>query len=59
MKFDVGQSVARVQAGTIGAPQVVIGYLCSALGIGHIDMTDTSQNIFANSYNNHVDREAG
>ena len=58
MKFDVGQSVVRVEAGTIGAPQVVIGELCDALGIGHIDMTVTSQNIFANLYNKQVDREA-
>ena len=59
MKFDVGQSVVRLEAWTIGAPQVVIGELCDALDIGHIDMTVTSQNIFVNLYNKQVDREAG
>ena len=59
MKFDVGQPVVRVEAGTLGAPQAVIGELCYALGIGHIDMNVTSQNLFANLYNKQVDREAG
>ncbi len=59
MKFDVGQSVAKIEAGTIGAPQAVIGELCEAPGIGHIDTTVTSQKIFANLYKKQVDREAG
>ena len=42
MKFDVDQSVARIKAGTIGAPQPVIGELFDALGICHIDTTVTS-----------------
>ena len=48
MKFDVGQSVARIEAKTIGASQAVIGELYDALGMGHIDMTVTSQKMFAN-----------
>ena len=59
MKFDVGHLIVRLEAGTIGAPQVVIGELCDALGIGHIDMTVTSQNIFVKLYNKQVGREAG
>ena len=59
MKFDVGQSVAQIEAGTIGAPQTVIGELCDAPGIGHIDTNVTSQKIFANLYKRQVDREAG
>ena len=59
MKFDVCQSVARIEAGTIGAMQAVIGELCDGLGIGHIDTTVTSQQMFANLYNKQVDREAG
>ena len=59
MKFDVGQSVARIEAKTIRAPQVVIGELFDALGMDHIDMTVTSQKMFANLYNKQVDREAG
>ena len=51
MKFDVCQSVARVEAETLGAPQAVIGKLYDALGIGHIDMNVTLQNLFANLYN--------
>ena len=59
MKFDVGQSVATIEARTIGPPQAVIGKLCDALGMGHIDITVTSQKMFANLYNKQVDREAG
>ena len=58
MKFDVGQSVARIEARTIGAPQAVIGEFCDALGVGHIDTTVTSQKMFANLYNKKVGREA-
>ena len=59
MKFDVGQSVAQIEAGTICVPQAVIGELCDAPGIDHIDTTVTSQKIFANLYKKQVDREAG
>ena len=59
MQFDVGQSVARVEAGTLDAPQVVIGESYDALGIGHISMNVTSQNLFANLYNKQVERGAG
>ena len=51
MKFDVGQSAPQVEAGTIGALHAVIGKLCDALCIGHIDTTVTSQKMFANLYN--------
>ena len=59
MKFDVVQSVTRLEAGTIGAPQAVIGELFGALGLGHIDTTVTSQKMIANLYNKQVDREVG
>ena len=59
MKFDVGQSVALIEARKIGAPQAVNGELCDALGMGHSDMTVKSQKMFANLYNKQVDREAG
>ena len=59
MKFDVGQSVAQIEAGTIGVMQAVIGELCDAPGIGHIDTAVTSQKIFTNLYKKQVDREAG
>ena len=58
MKFDVGQSVARIKAWTIGTPQAVIGELFDALGMSHIDTTVTSQKMFANLYNKKVGREA-
>ena len=59
MKFDVGQLVARKEAGTIGVPQAEIGELFDALGMGHIDTTVTSQKMFSNLYNKQINREAG
>jgi hypothetical protein len=50
MKFDVGQSVDQIEAGTIGALHAVIGELCDSLGIGDIDTTVTSQKMFVNLY---------
>ena len=55
----VSQSVGRVEVGTVGALQAVIGEMCGAIGIGHVDMLVTSQNIFDILYNKQVDREAG
>ena len=54
MKFDVGQSVAQIEAGTIGVPQAEIGELFDALGMGHIDTTVTSQKMFSNLYNKQI-----
>ena len=45
------------EAGAIGAPQAVIGAVCDALGIGHVDMPVTSQKIFDILHNKQVDRE--
>ncbi len=47
------------EAGAIGAPQAVIGAVCDALGIGHVDMPVTPQKIFDILHNKQVDREAG
>ena len=51
MKFGVGQSVARVEdkrfvTGTISAPKAVVGAVCDALDIRHVDMPITPQKIF-------------
>ena len=45
MKFDVGQSVTRVETGTIGGPHAVISEVCDAFDIGLVDIHVTSQKI--------------
>ena len=47
------------EAGAIGAPQAVIGAVCDALGIGHVEVPGTPQKIFDILSNKQVDREAG
>ena len=59
IKFGIGQSVGRVEVETVGALQAVIGEVYGAIGIGHVDMLVTSQNIFNILRNKQIDREAG
>ena len=47
------------EAGAIGAPQAVIGAVCDALGIRHVDMPVTPQKIFDILYNKHFKIEVG
>ena len=58
MKFDVGQSVTRVETGTIGGPHAVISEVCDAFDIGLVDIHVTSQKILNIVSNKQGNREA-
>ena len=47
------------EAGAIGSPQAVIGAVCDALGVQHVDIPVTPQKIFNILSNKQFDREAG
>ena len=58
MKVDVGQSVGRIETGTISLPHAVISEICDSFEIGLVDMPVTSQKILNILLNKQVYREA-